>query len=138
MPASASSTAGGLVGSTSMTGSAVHHHHHHLPHHLHPLHRQSSSPAPNESNIETEEEDLAHKVGSESEEEAPFAFRRKQGCDYLRVKLYPSFSLFPACLLFFKKIYTYFRRGLVRAIGLGSPKKRTDMAIISIVLHSRP
>uniref|UniRef100_A0A1B0G767 Enhancer of polycomb-like protein n=1 Tax=Glossina morsitans morsitans TaxID=37546 RepID=A0A1B0G767_GLOMM len=86
MPASASSTAGGLVGSTSMTGSAVHHHHHHLPHHLHPLHRQSSSPAPNESNIETEEEDLAHKVGSESEEEAPFAFRRKQGCDYLRTR----------------------------------------------------
>uniref|UniRef100_A0A1A9WQS1 Enhancer of polycomb-like protein n=1 Tax=Glossina brevipalpis TaxID=37001 RepID=A0A1A9WQS1_9MUSC len=87
MPASASSTAAGLVGSTSMTGSAVHHgHHHHLPHHLHPLHRQSSSPAPNESNIETEEEDLAHKVGSESEEEAPFAFRRKQGCDYLRTR----------------------------------------------------
>lgn len=60
---------------------------HHLPHHLHHhLHRQSSSPAPNESTIETEEEDLAHKIGSESEEEAPFAFRRKQGCDYLRVR----------------------------------------------------
>lgn len=59
---------------------------HHLPPHLHHhLHRQSSSPAPNESTIETEEEDLAHKIGSESEEEAPFAFRRKQGCDYLRV-----------------------------------------------------
>ncbi|XP_075169202.1 enhancer of Polycomb [Haematobia irritans] len=58
---------------------------HHLPHHLHHhLHRQSSSPAPNESTFETEEEDLAHKIGSESEEEAPFAFRRKQGCDYLR------------------------------------------------------
>ncbi|XP_053965640.1 uncharacterized protein LOC128867995 [Anastrepha ludens] len=66
--------------------------------HLLQLHRQSSSPAANESNIETEEEDFgsgglgggggsghhAHKIGSESEEEAPFAFRRKQHCDYQR------------------------------------------------------
>nr|XP_014088244.1 uncharacterized protein LOC106616209 [Bactrocera oleae] len=61
------------------------------------LHRQSSSPAANESNIETEEEDFgsgglgcgggghhAHQMGSESEEEAPFAFRRKQHSDYQR------------------------------------------------------
>lgn len=64
------------------------------------LHRQSSSPAANESNIETEEEDFgsgglgcgggghhAHQMGSESEEEAPFAFRRKQHSDYQRVSL---------------------------------------------------
>lgn len=75
---------GGNVASVvgGLTGTATHPH---LPHHLQHLHRQSSSPAPNESNIETEEEDLAHKIGSESEEEAPFAFRRKQGCDYMRV-----------------------------------------------------
>lgn len=66
--------------------------------HLLQLHRQSSSPAANESNIETEEEEFgsgglgcgggghhAHKIGSESEEEAPFAFRRRQHCDYQRV-----------------------------------------------------
>ena len=75
---------------------------HHLPH-LHHLHRQSSSPAANESNIETEEDEFgsvaggvnaggqfAHKLGSESEEEIPFAFRRKQSCDYMRV----SFEFF--------------------------------------------
>lgn len=73
---------GGVAGIPGGTSSLPHH----LPHHMHHhLHRQSSSPAPNESNIETEEEDLAHKIGSESEEEAPFAFRRRQGCDYLRV-----------------------------------------------------
>lgn len=83
-----SATTGAVLGGNvasgvgGLTGTATHPH---LPHHLHHLHRQSSSPAPNESNIETEEEDLAHKIGSESEEEAPFAFRRKQGCDYLRV-----------------------------------------------------
>ncbi|XP_061390283.1 serine-rich adhesin for platelets [Musca vetustissima] len=72
---------GGVAGIPGSTSGLPHH----LPHHMHHhLHRQSSSPAPNESNIETEEEDLAHKIGSESEEEAPFAFRRKQGCDYLR------------------------------------------------------
>ncbi|XP_036331591.1 uncharacterized protein LOC118743166 [Rhagoletis pomonella] len=62
--------------------------------HLLHLHRHSSSPAANESNIETEEEEFgsgglggghhAHKMGSESEEEIPFAFRRKQHCDYQR------------------------------------------------------
>ncbi|XP_023303869.2 uncharacterized protein LOC111685819 isoform X3 [Lucilia cuprina] len=87
IPASAATGAalGGNVagGVGGLTGTAAHPH---LPHHLHHLHRQSSSPAPNESNIETEEEDLAHKIGSESEEEAPFAFRRKQGCDYLRTR----------------------------------------------------
>ncbi|XP_065369495.1 uncharacterized protein E(Pc) isoform X2 [Calliphora vicina] len=87
IPASATTGAvlGGNVASGvgGLTGTATHPH---LPLHLHHLHRQSSSPAPNESNIETEEEDLAHKIGSESEEEAPFAFRRKQGCDYLKTR----------------------------------------------------
>ncbi|XP_067632062.1 serine-rich adhesin for platelets [Eurosta solidaginis] len=71
-------------------------------HHLLQLHRQSSSPAANESNIETEEDDYgsnglggscgvggssghhAHKLGSESDEETPFAFRRKQHSYYHR------------------------------------------------------
>ncbi|XP_073812627.1 enhancer of Polycomb [Musca autumnalis] len=86
MPTSGTTGAAlGAGGVTGIPGSGTSNLPHHLPHHMHHhLHRQSSSPAPNESNIETEEEDLAHKIGSESEEEAPFAFRRKQGCDYLR------------------------------------------------------
>ncbi|XP_030388402.1 uncharacterized protein LOC115634683 [Scaptodrosophila lebanonensis] len=61
--------------------------------HLHHLHRQSASPAANESNVETEEDDYisgsaqnGNKLGSESEDEAPFAFRRKSSCNYLRTR----------------------------------------------------
>ncbi|XP_037944219.1 uncharacterized protein LOC119677024, partial [Teleopsis dalmanni] len=77
-----SSVTSGVVGNSSIAG--------HLPH-LHHLHRQSSSPAAIESNLDTEEEEYAagsgqQKAGSESEEEAPFAFRRKQSCNYHKPK----------------------------------------------------
>ncbi|KAH8372613.1 hypothetical protein KR009_001029 [Drosophila setifemur] len=64
----------------------------HLPPHLHHLIRQqSASPAGNESIVDSEEEDFfgaggvqnGNKLGSESEDEAPFAFRRKSSCIYL-------------------------------------------------------
>lgn len=88
------SVLGGTIGSVAGSGLSSTSAHSHLPPHLHHLHRQSSSPAPNESNIETEEEDLSHKIGSESEEEAPFAFRRKQGCEYLRVSFVQYKNIF--------------------------------------------
>ncbi|KAH8321395.1 hypothetical protein KR074_003760 [Drosophila pseudoananassae] len=65
---------------------------HHLPHHMHHLSRQqSASPAANDSIADSEEEDYygaggaqnGNKLGSESEDEAPFAFRRKSSCIYL-------------------------------------------------------
>lgn len=95
--------------------SSIHHHHHphHHSHHSHHHHHHlqhsqfGSTPANSsrvsplcgnqESNLETEEEELLlhnkqhplhqqqYPIGSEGEDEAPFAFRRKQGCDYLRV-----------------------------------------------------
>ncbi|XP_001360549.4 uncharacterized protein E(Pc) [Drosophila pseudoobscura] len=63
---------------------------HHLPHHLHNLSRQqSASPAANDSILDSEDDDYlngglnGNQLGSESEDEAPFAFRRKPSCIYL-------------------------------------------------------
>ncbi|XP_034654287.1 uncharacterized protein LOC117892276 [Drosophila subobscura] len=61
---------------------------HHLPHHLHNR-QQSASPAANDSILDSEEDDYlngglnGNQLGSESEDEAPFAFRRKPSCIYL-------------------------------------------------------
>ncbi|XP_017960777.1 probable serine/threonine-protein kinase DDB_G0267686 isoform X2 [Drosophila navojoa] len=63
------------------------------PAHLHRLNRQSSSPAGNDSIADSDEDDYlavgaqnGNKMGSESEEEAPFAFRRRPRCNYLRTR----------------------------------------------------